>query len=108
MLLINVRQIKTHYSKVIGNEIIIRHVIELGVETKLEEGQRDRPAVPAIFCQGQQGAGGASAVRTGVGDTPTPARKPGAGWRQESSSENEWAASISIVAEAGRTLGTGT
>lgn len=41
MLLINMRQIKTHYSKVIGNEIIIRQVIELGVKMKLEEGQGD-------------------------------------------------------------------
>lgn len=41
MLLINTRQIKAHYNKVIGNEIIIRQVIELGVKTKLEEGQRD-------------------------------------------------------------------
>lgn len=38
MLLINTRQIKTHYSKVIGNEVIIRHVIELGVKRK-EPGQ---------------------------------------------------------------------
>lgn len=39
MLLINMREIKTHYSKVIGNEIIVREVIELKVKTKLEEGQ---------------------------------------------------------------------
>lgn len=47
MLLINMRQIKTHYSKVIGNEIIIRQVIELGVKTKLEEGQGD---CASCFC----------------------------------------------------------
>lgn len=31
------RQIKTHYNKVIGNEIIIRQVAQLGVKMKLEE-----------------------------------------------------------------------
>lgn len=41
MPLINMRQIKAHYSKVIGNEVIIRHVIELEVEREEEPGQRD-------------------------------------------------------------------
>lgn len=41
MLLINMRQSKAHYTKVIGSEIIIRQVTELGVKMKLEEGQRD-------------------------------------------------------------------
>lgn len=39
MLLINMRQIKTHHSKVIGNEVVIRHVIELGVKRRKEPGQ---------------------------------------------------------------------
>ena len=55
MLLINMRQIKTHYNKVIGNEIIIRQVIELGVKTKLEEGQRDTASRSCRVLAGTEG-----------------------------------------------------
>ena len=41
MILINTRQSKAHYNKVIGSETIIRQVTELVVKMKLEEGQRD-------------------------------------------------------------------
>ena len=40
---------------------------------RLEEEQGDRANCSAIFCQGQKGVRGASAVRTHCGDTPTPA-----------------------------------
>lgn len=56
MLLINMRQIKAHYNKVIGNEIIVRQVIELGVKTKLEEGQRDGASC-SLPCFGRNGTG---------------------------------------------------
>jgi hypothetical protein len=39
MLLINIRQIKTHHSKAIDNELIIRHGTELGVKREKMPGQ---------------------------------------------------------------------
>lgn len=69
MLLINMRQIKTHSNKVIGNEIIIRQVIELGVKTKLEEGQRDTASRSCRVWQEQKGECGDSAVRTRGSET---------------------------------------
>lgn len=58
-LLIMIRQIKTHYSKVIGNETIKRQVIELGGEGEREAGLWTEAvlAVPAIFVGYHQGYG---------------------------------------------------
>lgn len=49
------RQIKTNYSKVIGNKIIIRQVIELGVKMKLEEGQGDHTSCSYPILAGTEG-----------------------------------------------------
>lgn len=70
MVLINMKQVKTHYSKVIGNEIIIRQVFGLGVKAKLEEGQGDRASCPCHLLAGTEGHCGGSAVRICCSDTP--------------------------------------
>lgn len=75
VFLINVTQIKTHYSKVIGNEIIIRQVIELGVKMKLEEGQGDHASCFCYFL-GRDGWGSrVLAMRVRCSDTPKPVRE---------------------------------
>lgn len=68
------RQIKTHYSKVIGNEIIIRQVIELGVKMKLEEGQGDHTSCSYPVLAGIEG--GTSGLCSGDCCSHTP-RQPG-------------------------------
>ena len=80
MLLINMRQIKAHYNKVIGNEIIIRQVIELGVKTKLEEGQRDGASCSCPVLAGMEpGVWELCNEDTLQRQTPTQLMKPGAG-----------------------------
>lgn len=49
------RQIKTHYNKVIGNEIIIRQVSQLGVKMKLEEVQRVHASCSCHILAGAEG-----------------------------------------------------
>lgn len=85
MILINMRQSKAHYNKVIGSEIIIRQVTELGVKMKLERGREMVPAVPALFWQEWNRECENSAVRTLCSEdtlqrhTPNQLMKPGAG-----------------------------
>lgn len=106
VLLINMRQIKTHYSKVIGNEIIVRQVIELGVKTKLEEGQGVCASCSWHLLAGTECGG--SAVKTRCCDTPDQPVRPGAGRRQDAGPMSKWVVSVRVVTEAGRSLGRRT
>lgn len=108
VFLINVRQIKTHYSKVIGNEIIIRQVIELGVKMKLEEGQGDHASCFCHFLgRGGWGSGG-PALRIRCSDTPKPVSEARCWVRAALSSNEQRVVSIRVVAEVGRSLGKRT
>lgn len=104
VFLINVRQIKTHYSKVIGNEIIIRQVIELGVKMKLEEGQGDDTS---CFCH-FLGRDGWRSGRIRCSDTPKPVSEARCWIRAALSSNEQRVVSIRVVAEVGRSLGKRT